>query len=50
MQKVFPVNSRLFWGYYCNFCLVCSFEIVFGTVDVKTKRKKRKEKKREKIQ
>jgi hypothetical protein len=47
MQKVFPVNSILFWGYYCNFGLVCSFEIVFCIVDVKTKRK---EKKREKIQ
>jgi len=22
VQKVFPVNSSLFWGYYCNFCLV----------------------------
>ncbi|KAL9382100.1 hypothetical protein Peur_025135 [Populus x canadensis] len=45
MQKVVLVNSRLFWGYYCNFCLVC-FEIVFCIVDVKRK-KKRKERERE---
>jgi hypothetical protein len=22
VQKVFPVNSRLFWGYYCNFNVI----------------------------
>jgi len=44
MQKVFHVNSKLFWGYYCNFCLVCSFEIVFCIVDVKTKKKRKKKK------
>jgi hypothetical protein len=43
--KVFPVNSRLFWGYYCNFCLVC-LEIVFCIVDV-TKKKEKKRKERE---
>jgi hypothetical protein len=22
VQKVFPVNSSLFWGYYCNFNVI----------------------------
>jgi len=43
LQKVFPVNSRLFWGCYCNFLFIC-FEIVFCTVDVKKEKKRKKDK------
>ena len=45
LQKVFPVNSRLFW--VCNFNVIFlffCFEIVFCNVMYK-KNKKRKEKK-----
>jgi hypothetical protein len=43
LQKVFPVNSRLFWGCYCNFnvsFLFICFEIVFCIMDVKKKKEK----------
>ena len=42
-QKVFPVNSSLFWGYYCNFCLVV---LKLCIVDVKKKKRKRQGKKK----
>jgi hypothetical protein len=47
VQKVFPVNSRLFWVYYCYFNVIffSCFEFVFCIVDVKKKEKKEKEKK-----
>jgi hypothetical protein len=44
VQKVFPVNSRLFWVYYCYFNVIffSCFEFVFCIVDVKKKEKKEK--------
>jgi hypothetical protein len=45
LQKVFPVNSSLFWGCYCNFNVIfCLFvlKLYFCTVDVKKTKKKEK--------
>jgi len=47
LQKVFPVNSRLFWGCYCNFnvFIVYLFWIFILYCGCKKKRKRKEKKK-----